>query len=87
MKNIVQFLFISQCLVFVLDPSGALSAQNSIDHRLELTAENVHWGYYDASVDPVLRIEPGEQVYVETMIARGVTRLIMAGANPEAIPA
>ena len=87
MKNIVQFLFISQCLVVLLDPSSALSAQNSIDHRLELTAENVHWGYYDASVDPVLRIEPGEQVYVETMIARGVTRLIMAGANPEAIPA
>ncbi len=86
MKNILWYLFVLQCLAVPLDFSSALSAQNSVDHRLELTAGNVHWGYYDASVDPVLRIKPGEEVYVETMIARGVTRLIMAGADPEAIP-
>ena len=86
MKKIFRFVAVSQFLFYWMAPHGTVSAQASIDHRLDLNSENVHWGYYDASVEPVLHIESGEHVYVETMIARGVTRLIMAGADPEAIP-
>jgi len=86
MKNISLFVFALQYLSLWVTSSSAVAAQNLIDHNLELTAENVHWGYYDAGVEPVLRIKSGDQIYVETMIARGVTRLIMAGADPNAIP-
>ena len=33
-------------------------------HELKLSPENVHWGDFDASVKPVLRIASGETVRV-----------------------
>src|SRR5438046_606704 len=49
-------------------------AQAGRTHDLPLRPENVHWGYYDASVKPVLRIASGDTVRVETAaFARGVT--------------
>ncbi len=63
----------------------ALEAQET--HRLPLTPENVHWGYYDASVPPVLSIQSGDRVYVETMVAHGLWRLRRAGAAEDRIPA
>ncbi len=56
-------------------------------HELPLTPEHVHWGYYDARLRPVLRIASGDRVRVETMIARGVERLTLAGATDAEIPA
>jgi acetamidase/formamidase len=55
-------------------------------HELPLTPEHVQWGYYDARIPPVLRIAPGDRVRVETMIARGVERLKLAGATDAEIP-
>ena len=55
-------------------------------HDLRLQPENVHWGYYDAAVKPVLRIASGDTVRVETMIARGLQRLRAAGVKEEEIP-
>jgi acetamidase/formamidase len=49
-------------------------------HDLPLTPANVHWGYYDSGLDPVLTIRSGDRVRVETMIARGLGRLRLAGA-------
>lgn len=66
-------------------PGTALEAQET--HRLPLTPENVHWGYYDASVPPVLSIRSGDRVYVETMVAHGLWRLRRAGAAEDRIPA
>jgi len=34
-------------------------AQTPRTHDLKLLPENVHWGYYDPTVKPVLRIPPG----------------------------
>jgi acetamidase/formamidase len=56
-------------------------------HRLPLAPEHVHWGYYDASVPPVLTIASGDRVYVETMVAHGLWRLRRAGAAEDRIPA
>jgi acetamidase/formamidase len=55
-------------------------------HDLTLIPQNVHWGYYDASVKPVLRIASGDTVRVETMIARGIQRLHAAGVKDDEIP-
>ncbi len=58
----------------------------SEDHRLPLVPENVHWGYFDAGVEPVLRIASGDVVEVETMVARGLERMYLAGARESEIP-
>lgn len=62
----------------------ALNAQQA--HELPLAPPNVHWGYYDAAIKPVLTIESGARVRVETMVARGVERLRLAGAPEGEIP-
>jgi acetamidase/formamidase len=69
---------LSVMTVFVLHAQQA--------HDLPLAPHNVHWGYYDASVKPVLTIEPGDRVHVETMVARGLERLRLAGVPDAEIP-
>ncbi|HSF16177.1 MAG TPA: acetamidase/formamidase family protein [Vicinamibacteria bacterium] len=56
------------------------------EHELPLLPENVHWGYFDASVPPVLRVRSGDVVTVETMVARGLERLYLAGATEADFP-
>jgi acetamidase/formamidase len=56
-----------------------LSAQQGVTHRLPLEPENIHWGFYDASLDPVVTIESGDRVYFENLLARGLGRLRLAG--------
>ena len=61
-------------------------AQAPKTHELKLVPENVHWGYYDAAVKPVLRIASGDTVRVEAMLARGLPRLRAAGVKDDEIP-
>src|SRR5438874_4669418 len=72
----------------VLFSAAAVSvwSQTSRTHDLKLTPANVHWGYYDAGVKPVLRVASGDTIRVETMVARGVQRLRAAGVSEEEIP-
>src|SRR5712692_3092572 len=66
-----------------------LTAATSIraeTHELKLTPANVHWGYYDARLKPVLRIASGDTVRVETMVAGGLERVRMAGVLETEIP-
>ena len=65
---------------------SAVFAQSNKTHELKLAPENVHWGYFDARVKPVLRIRSGDTVRAETMIARGVERLTLAGVPDSEIP-
>lgn len=55
-------------------------------HDLPLAPQHVHWGYYDARIKPALRIAPGDRVRLETMVARGLERLRMAGVSDGDIP-
>ena len=73
------------CVVWVLAATVALS-QSSRTHELKLLPENVHWGYYDATVKPVLRVASGDTIRVETMVARGLQRLRAAGVPEDEIP-
>jgi acetamidase/formamidase len=61
-------------------------AQNGRTHDLKLLPGNVHWGYYDAELKPVLRIASGDTVRVEAMLARGLPRLRAAGVQDNEIP-
>jgi acetamidase/formamidase len=56
-------------------------------HDLKLAPANVHWGYYDARIKPALTIASGDSVRVETMVARGVERLRLAGVSDADVPA
>jgi acetamidase/formamidase len=64
------------CLL-VAAASGATAQQPT--HELPLAPENVHWGHFDATRPAVLRIESGDRVRVETLLARGLDRLRLAG--------
>ena len=69
--------------------AGLLAAAASAwaaTHELKLAPANVHWGYYDARVTPVLKIASGDTVRVETMVAGGVERLKVAGVTDAEIP-
>lgn len=73
-------------LLNVVLVSGTARAQTEV-YDLKLLPQNVHWGYYDARVKPVLHIASGDTVRVETMVARGIERLHLAGVKDEEIPA
>ena len=36
-------------------------------HNLEVTPETVHWGYWDASLEPVLRVRSGDRVTLDSV--------------------
>jgi acetamidase/formamidase len=57
------------------------AAQQPTTHDLPLAPENVHWGYYDAAIPPALTIDSGDHVRFETLVARGIERVMMAGAD------
>ena len=79
MKHLIPFPLVGLLL------TAAVSA-NAATHELKLTPANVHWGYYDARVKPVLKIASGDTVRVETMVAGGLERLRLAGATEAEIP-
>ena len=66
-------------LVVALSPT-ALRGQGGTMHSLPLAPSNVHWGYYDASLPPVVRIRSGDWIRVESLVARGLERMREAGA-------
>jgi acetamidase/formamidase len=68
--------------VMVTGIAQTLTAQENT-HRLPLTPENIHWGFYDASLEPVLRIQSGDRVYFENLLARGLGRLRLAGISED----
>ena len=57
--------------------AAPLAAQTT--HGLPLLPENIHWGYYDASIEPALTIRSGDRVDLENLLARGIERLRVAG--------
>ena len=82
MKYIFRYLVLGTCLL-VANSVEVLGQQT---HDLTLTPERVHWGYYDGRLDPVLTIESGDTVRVETLLARGLERLRLSWAPEDEIP-
>ncbi len=65
--------------------ASARSTEAVAHHDLPATPETVAWGYYWSEAEPVLRIESGDIVHVETMITSNPTRLEGAGVPPEKV--
>ena len=40
-----------------------------MEHRLNPSLENVHWGFFDAKLPPRLTVDPGDTVVVDTPAA------------------
>lgn len=55
------------------------AGQTGAEHTLPLAPGNVHWGYFDATVPPVLRVRSGDRIHVETFVAHGLGRLRLNG--------
>jgi acetamidase/formamidase len=58
-------------------------------HRLDAAPETVHWGFFDASLKPLIAVEPGDSVIIST-VSGGPTQLPRAGSGltvPDALPA
>ncbi len=54
-------------------------------YQLKPTPKTVAWGYYDASTQPVLRIESGDTVELQSLITLSPTRLEGAGVKPNQV--
>lgn len=54
-------------------------------YELPATPSTVAWGYYWAEAEPVLRIESGDVVEVETLLTSSPTRLEQAGIAPQEV--
>src|SRR5437660_7785889 len=64
-------------------PRDAESAGRT--HQLKVTPKTVAWGYYDAAAPPVLRINSGDTVEVQTLVTNSPTGLEGAGVPPEQV--
>src|SRR5215472_10399207 len=60
------------------------SAQKT--YQLKATPKTIAWGYYDAAAPPVLRIQSGDTVEIQT-VSGNPTRLESAGVPPDQIQA
>jgi acetamidase/formamidase len=54
-------------------------------YTLEPTPKTIEWGYYDATVPPVLRIRSGDTVQIHTLITSSPQRLEDAGIPPNQV--
>ncbi len=71
---------------FLLIPVLALAA-NGADFQLKATPGTVAWGYYWSAAKPVLRIQSGDRVEIQTMLTNSPERLAGAGVKAEDIEA
>lgn len=54
-------------------------------HHLAATPETVAWGYYSAAAKPVLRVQSGDTVEVETLLTNSPQGLERAGLPPNEV--
>ncbi len=69
---------------YLLFPLLALAAYGA-DYKLKATPSTVAWGYCWSAAKPVLRIQSGDTVEIQTMLTNSPERLAAAGVKPEAI--
>jgi acetamidase/formamidase len=76
-------VFTFQALLFPLALSiCAQRADSQTQHALKPTPKTVAWGYYDAKATPVLRVQSGDTVEIQTLITSTPKRLEDAGVSP-----
>ena len=69
---------------FLVFPLLALAAYGA-DYKLKATPATVAWGYYWSAAKPVLKIQSGDTVEIQTMLTNSPDRLASAGVKAEEI--
>ncbi len=64
---------------------GPAPAPAGKTYTLKATPQTVAWGHYDAKAVPVLTIQSGDTVVVDTLLTNSPTRLEGAGVPPEQV--
>jgi acetamidase/formamidase len=62
---------------------AASFAAPAADYQLKATPATVVWGYYWGQAKPVLHIQNGDRVQIQTMITNSPDRLMQNGVKPE----
>ena len=64
-KHLASLIVISATFGFLSLNSfvGVLQAQKT--YELKASPENIHWGYFSAELEPVIRVNPGDIVIIE----------------------
>jgi len=74
-------------VLLILAASATAAAHSPKVHRLEATPETVAYGYYWADATPVLRIDSGDIIDVDTLLTNTPAGLAKAGVPDEKIQA
>lgn len=64
---------------------AATCAAPAAEYQLKATPSNVVWGYYWAEAKPVLHIQSGDTVVIQTMITNSPDRLMQNGVKPDEV--
>jgi acetamidase/formamidase len=62
-----------------------MAVQTMTDHRLDPTPENVHWGFFDATLQPALSVASGSSVTIRT-VSGGADILPSASSGLAVLP-
>ena len=73
--------------IISLAVTGAACAHSPVTHRLEVTPATVAYGYYWSEAPPVLHIDSGDIIDVDTLLTNTPTGLAKAGVPDEKIQA
>src|SRR6266446_1121977 len=73
---------LTACALAVTVAAAAAQEPAGRTHQLKATPKTVAWGYYDAKATPVLRINSGDVVEVQTLITNSPTGLERAFVPP-----
>ena len=87
LKSLMRFLGFHLPIWPVLIYSLLAPAASGADYKLKATPATIAWGYYWSAAKPVLHIQSGDTVEIQTLLTNSPDRLAAAGVKPEEIEA
>jgi acetamidase/formamidase len=73
------------CMILGAVCAGSAGQAARATHRLAPTPRTVTWGYFDAKTPPALRVQSGDTVEIESLVAASPALLQMAGVRRDQI--
>jgi len=74
----------TSAIVLVSVSANAQQPRGQTTHSLKPTPQTIAWGYYDASTPPALRVQSGDTVEIQTLLAGVVPAQLEAAGLPPA---
>jgi hypothetical protein len=70
--------------LFIICQAAATAARGA-EYQLKASPGTLVWGYYSAAAKPVLKIQSGDTVEVQTLLTNSPERLEAAGVKPSGV--